>query len=81
MAYYLTKIRYSLLFEGNKMAWVIPKDFNFKDPRWLKVFGVILIIDSFWSLIHPSLAHTYLFDLGRLIRAGIGLYLLTYSFK
>lgn len=63
------------------MAWVIPRDFNFKNPKWLKVFGVILIIDGLWSLIHPELAHTYLFDLGRLIRAGVGLYLLTYSLE
>ena len=63
------------------MAWVIPRDFNFKKLNWLKICGVILIIDGLWSLIHPELPHTYLFDLGRLVRAGIGLYLLTYSLE
>jgi len=59
------------------MAFALPKDFN-KRPNWLKIFGIILIIDGILSLLHPMLAHIPLFDLGRLIRAGIGIYLLQY---
>ena len=60
------------------MAWVIPRDFNFKKPDWLKVCGIILIIDGIWSLLDKRLPHTPLFDSGRLIRTGIGVYLLQY---
>ena len=58
------------------MAWVIPRDFNFKKSDWPKVCGIILIIDGIWSLLDARLPHTPLFDLGRLIRTGIGVYLL-----
>jgi len=61
-----------------KSIFAIPKDFNFKEPDMLKVLGVILILDGLISLVHPRLAHTTFFDLGRLIRAGIGVYLLIY---
>ena len=61
-----------------KSIFAIPKDFNFKEPDMLKVLGVILILDGLISLIHPKLAHTTFFDLGRLIRTGIGVYLLVY---
>ena len=63
------------------MAWVIPRDFNFKKPDWPKVCGIILIIDGIWSLLDTRLPHTPLFDLGRLIRIGIGVYLLQYPLK
>ena len=40
-----------------------------------KIFGVILIVDGGWSLISKDLPHTTLFDLGRLVRLGIGVWM------
>jgi len=41
-----------------------------------KLIGIVMIIDGVWSLCTPRNRHDWVTDLGRLVRIGLGVYLI-----
>ena len=41
-----------------------------------RLVGIVLIYDGVWSLVTPRNRHDWVTDLGRLVRIGLGVYLI-----